>query len=594
VTSEAENHLPFEAAEEIPKPANDAGEGAAAKEVGGKKGKGGPSQATLLVALAEGVDLFHAQDERTFASLDINGHRETLAVRSKDFSKWLRRQFYMTYGSVPGSQAMTDALETLESQAQFDGREEAVGVRIAEKNGAIYIDLCDPAWRAIEVTPRGWQIVAEPPVRFRRSRGMKPLPEPVRGGTIDELRRFVNVDSNAAFHLLVAWLVGALRPTGPYAILVLQGEQASAKSTTARVLRRLVDASMAPLRRAPRDEQNLMISAQNAWVLAFDNLSGMPAWLSDALCCLSTGGGYATRSLFTNDEEAIFSAQRPVLVNGIDAIAERADFLDRSMVLSLPPIADTKRQAEASFWSSFEQAAPRILGALLDGVSAALRNIASVTLPARPRMADFALWVTAAEAGLGWTPGTFMAAYSGNQAQSVSVTLEADAVAVAVRALLAGLPGGTWEGSATDLLAMLRTLVPEHVLRTRDWPQAANALTNRLRRAAPGLRATGIVFEDLARSGRTGSRGLRLTRTVPQPTVSIVSTVTSSSAASWRADGPVPTIVSAGAGHRQQAPGQMPPFPEKDRHAGGADGADDLSAARSSGAAETEIVMEVL
>lgn len=597
MTFEAE-YLPFESAEEIPKPADDASVNDAAKEGGGGKTKGkGPSQATQLVALAAGVDLFHTPEGRAFATLEINGHRETWSIRSKDFKSWLRRAYFQKFESVPNAQALQDALSMLEARAQFEGREETVHVRVAEKNGAIYLDLGDPAWRAIEITAQGWQIVTEPPVRFRRPRGVMPLPEPVRGGTVAELRRFVNVDSNEAFHLLLAWIIGALRPTGPYVILVLQGEQASAKSTTARVLRLLVDPSTALLRRTPRDERDLMIGAQNAWILSFDNLSGLPTWISDAICCLATGGGLSTRELYTDDDEIIFNASRPVIMNGIDAIAVRADLADRSMVLNLPPIAETKRQTEASFWSSFNQAAPRILGAVLDGVSAALRNIGNVTLPSRPRMADFAMWATAAEPGLGWAPGTFMAAYSGNRAQSVDVTLEADVVAVAVRALLECSPGGSWEGGATELHATLRALVPEHILRTRDWPQAANALTNRLRRAAPALRAVGVTL-DLARSGHSGSRVLRLSRAVPAPTVSTVSAIVGASAAapptSGRADGPVSGIVSAGAGHRQQASGQVPHFANKSRPADGADGADDLSAARSSGAADTEFVMEVL
>ena len=63
------------------------------------------------------------------------------------------------------------------------------------------------------------------------------------------------------------------------------------------MLKKLIDPCAAPDRAGPRDERDLMIRARNGWVLAFDNLSKLPDWLSDALCRLSTGGGFSTRAL---------------------------------------------------------------------------------------------------------------------------------------------------------------------------------------------------------------------------------------------------------------------------------------------------------
>ncbi|WP_437796449.1 hypothetical protein [Sorangium sp. So ce693] len=490
---------------------------------------------------------------------------------------------------MPNAQAMRAAVAMFEARARYEGPEEPVFMRVAEKNGVAYLDLGDREWRAAAITPQGWSLVADPPVKFRRTRGMQALPEPARSGHIDELRRFVNVDSDDAFHLLVAWLVGALQPTGPFAILALQGEQGSAKSTTARLLRRLLDPSTAPTRRTPRDGRDLMIAAQNAWVLSFDNLSGLPVWLSDALCSLATGGGFSTRALRTDDDEVIFSATRPLLLNGIAGITERPDLADRAVSVSLPPIPDDKRQDEATLWTAFEEAAPRILGALLDGVSAALRNVGTVMLPTKPRMADFARWVTAAETEFGWVPGTFMAAYSRNRAETIEITLETDVVAVTVRALLAGCPGRLWEGNATALHAALHSLLPAHALRAGDWPKAPNALTNRLRRIAPVLRAAGIVYEDLARNGKAGSRGLRLRNTGAQMTVS---TVRESVGMSEEAPQTRPSFVQAGGAdgrlrpaagcdtddRRLAATAEMPDSSGEMGRADGADGADDPSA----------------
>src|SRR5262249_40554732 len=160
---------------------------------------------------------------------------------------------------------------------------------IAGNDGCIYLDLADSKWRAVEIDAAGWRLVSHPAAWFRRPRGMLALPSPQAGGRLEELRQFVNVASEEDWCLLVAWLIQALRPSGPYPILCHHGEQGSAKSTSARVVRSLVDPNSAPLRSTPRDERDLIIAASNGWVVAYDNLSHMSDWLSDALCRLATG-----------------------------------------------------------------------------------------------------------------------------------------------------------------------------------------------------------------------------------------------------------------------------------------------------------------
>ena len=166
-------------------------------------------------------------------------------------------------------------------------------------------------------------------------------------------------------------------------------------------------------------------------VVAFDNLSGLRPWLADAICRLATGGGFATRELYTDDSEVLFNAQRPVILNGIDTIAEREDLRDRSLILTLPVLTDGDYRAESEFWEEFERDRPLILGALLDAVSHALAQLPQTTLRGPvPRMADFAKWVTAAEGALGWDPGTFLAAYLDNRKESVVLSVEFNPVAM--------------------------------------------------------------------------------------------------------------------------------------------------------------------
>ncbi len=465
-----------------------------------------PTQAEQLIRCASGAELFHTSDGDSYATIPVGGHKETHPIKSKGFRRWLVRAFFESYERPPGAQALQDALGLLEARAQFDGAEREVHGRVAEHGGAIYVDLANDRWEAVEITKDGWRVVPgdASPVRFRRPRGMLALPVPKRGGTVDELKQFVNVSDDDSWRLVVAWLVQALRPRGPYPVLLLQGEQGSAKSTAERLLRALVDPSAAPLRTTPRNEHDLYIAATNGWVIALDNLSNLKPWLSDALCRLSTGGGFSTRTLYENREEELFDATRPLVLNGITDVATRPDLLDRALIVVLPPIPEDERRPEGELWAAFEKARPSILGALFDAVAGALGTVSSLRLEQIPRMADFALWAMAAESALGWKSGAFLGAYTGNRREATESALEADPVAGAVRAHMQRRK--MWKGTPTELWQTLNKLVDEDVRRTEAWPAAPNSLTTQLRRLAPPLRRIGIEYDE----GRIGKKGTRL------------------------------------------------------------------------------------
>jgi hypothetical protein len=275
-----------------------------------------------------------------------------------------------------------------------------------------------------------------------------PLPLPERGGSIDVLRPFLNISNQNDFVLIIAWLLAALRPTGPYPLLAISGEQGSAKTVLSKLLRALVDPNAAPVRAFPREERELMIAANNGHLLAFDNLSGLPTWLSDALCRLASGGSFAVRQLYTDDEEVLFKAARPTLLNGIDDIIGRQDLADRAIFLMLEPIAEERRRSETELWREFERARASILGALLDAAAHGLRAVDCVQLDRLPRMADFELWATACETAL-WSAGTFTRAYAANRRAAIEGIIEADPVAACVREFMR--ERSSWTGSAADL-----------------------------------------------------------------------------------------------------------------------------------------------
>jgi hypothetical protein len=206
--------------------------------------------------------------------------------------------------------------------------------------------------------------------------------------------------------------------------------------------------------------------------LAFDNLSGLPPWQSDTLCRLTSGGAFSTRRLFSDQDEILFTAARPVILNGIEDIITRPDLADRAILLMLAPIAERQRRPEHALWRAFELARPHILGALLDPAAHGLQMLPRVRLKRLPRMADFALWAAACE-GAFRPAGTLETAYSNNRRVAIENIIDADPVAALVRELMADR--AQWTGSASDLLQVGTN--------RSGWPKSPRALAGRLRRA---------------------------------------------------------------------------------------------------------------
>lgn len=255
----------------------------------------------------------------------------------------------------------------------------------------------------------------------------------------------------------------------------------------------------------------MCVTANNSWVVAFDNLSRLTPWLSDAICRLSTGGGFATRVLYKNDDEAIFDVLRPVIITSIEDVATRADLLDRCLRVTLQVIPDYRRQTEAKLMEAFTEARPHILGALLDAVTAGLRTVASVKLDRLPRMADFAQWSVAAEEAMPWPKGEFMRVYAGNRTDAHALALEASPIAGPVIALVDRVR--EWTGTMGELLKSITEHADQATTESKEWPSKPHVLGGQLRRLAPSLRTVGVDIEFDKRQGRDRKRLITLTWT---------------------------------------------------------------------------------
>jgi hypothetical protein len=457
--------------------------------------------AAIAVRLATdaGAELWHTPDRQAWLSLHREGHLEHHPLRSREARTWMAGLYYGETGKALYSQALQDALGVLEARALFEGPEHRVHTRLAEHEGRVYLDLTRPDWQVVEVDAAGWKVIpsSAAPVRFRRSPHQQPLPLPQAGEGLEEVLGLIPLRERRDTALVLGWLVGALNPQGPYPILTLLGSKGAGKSSVARILKSLVDPTEAPLRAEPKDVEALMVAAVSNQVLALDNLSKVPPWLSDALCRLSTGGGLSKRQLYTDADEHVLDATRPVTLTGIALGVLRDDLADRTATIHLERLEDGERLPERLLRQRFERAHAKALGQLLTAVSLALREWEATrsSLASLPRLADWAVWAEAAAPALGLKRGEITEAFFQVQAGLEQDLIESDPVAQAILALVADWPEGESREYATgELLKALEEAagLVDVKVKPEGWSRSPQGLGKHLPRIQTALRGVGI------------------------------------------------------------------------------------------------------
>jgi hypothetical protein len=522
----------------------------AAPEWQPKRGKGAKpaspmqaSQASFLVDLAASrCNLFcdpTGEGYAGFVAAHATGeHRETHRLRSKSFNLWLRLLFYAERNGAPSSEAMASAVKTLMAKAHFDGDRRNVYLRTAPLDGKIYLDMCDPLWRAIEIDANGFRIVDDSPVHFRREAGMLPLPapstiNPTKG--IERLREVLRLRDKRDFVVIVAWLLAVLAGRSPYAVMIFLGEPGATKTSAAYAVRSIVDPNASPLRAKPKDPHDVFVAATHSLIVGYNNLSSLPDWLSDTICVVTEGSGESRRELFTDADESLIVACAPFLLTGIENVVKRGDLAQRTLYVHLASVPDGERLTEQSFKARFRRVHADLLGALCAAESVGLRNEKTLRLASLPRLATFFHWASACEPAL-WRRGEFRRSFAANAKDATEDVIEGEQAASVFRRFMA--ERGKWEGTATQLLgelvAFVRRPVREaeaaHAQAVKDkddvakektaaalrearetardilgdgWPKAPNALTGKLKRASPALRNAGLRVDWPTRHGET-------------------------------------------------------------------------------------------
>lgn len=436
--------------------------------------------------------LGHDPDGRGVAIIEKNNVRKVWYVDGHGFKEWLRATYFEDAQSGINSNALDTVIATISAIGKHQGDELTVHSRAARHKDAYYIDLCDDLWRAIRIDSKGWEVVSRPPVLFTRSKNMRPIPEPQRPGDINKIWKHINIPENRRLPLL-AWLLDSYRPDTPFPILELSGEQGSAKSSTQRRLRDLIDPNKVALRARPKTVEDIYVSAANNWIVSFENISHLTPEQQDALCTLATGGGFASRQFYTNGDEFVLETKRPIMINGINAVATQPDLIERVISIEAPTIPANKRRDEQSLENEWQADYPYVLAGLFHLFSTALRILPKVKLAERYRMADYQMLGEAIARAHGHAPKHFSQIYGEAANEGIERSLETYGIAHAIQIFMNGMRQ-PWEGTVLDLLGELTRVQGTD---RSNWPKSPRGLSGQVKRIAPGLRLRGIAIEKL-------------------------------------------------------------------------------------------------
>ena len=470
----------------------------------GGKPRAKKSAATVLVEIAQERYRFGiSQDSETFA-VPLSGPEVVATLRGNRSSLrgQLAREYFRRTGRAAPQQALADALLVIDGMAQ-EADPEPLHLRVARHEGALWIDLGDATGRAITMTGAGWTIEHKAPVLFKRTALTGVLPDPVSGGTLDDLWVWLNVAEADRPHV-AAWQVATLFPDIPHPVLGTFGQQGAGKTTAVKIVVSLTDPSPVPIRKPPKDPDSWVTAAAGSWVIGIDNVSDISPGLADSLCRAVTDEGDVRRKLYTDSELAVFAFRRCVIINGIDVGAMRGDLADRMLPITLDPISEEDRREEEDLWAVWQQIHARLLGAILDLAASVMRILPSIRLEKKPRMADFARVLAAVDSVLG-TKG--LASYIAKQSEIATDSLTGDVFIIRIAETVID-----FTGTAAELLAEV-TPAEESWRPPKGWPGNARAVTQRLNRQAPVMRKAGWMVEH--DGGRNHTNRVRWTITPP-------------------------------------------------------------------------------
>lgn len=472
-------------------------------------------QADRIIELVLKEESTFYLDERKEAYIffkNVDGCYENHKLASSRVRAWLTDILYTADNKAPNSESIQAAINLFTAKAYRENEVKLYNrVALNKLNldprlrdsplGGVLIDMTDPEWRMIRVTADGWSIQPCALPVFRREPHQRPLPVPVSGGSLDELIALTNIPDPLDQLLYKVYGIYCFIPGLPHPIFNVYGQQGSGKTWQQRILRHFIDPSHVDELALPRKISELQQLLDQHYMPIYDNVTRINQEQSDAFCRASTGGGTSQRKLYTNNEAVFTRFHSCPNLNGINVVATQGDMLERGLNIKVPKIEKRDRVLEDVMKARLEECAPRIMGAMLDTLSKAIKIYPTVELEELERMADFTKWGYAITEALGEDPELFLKAYRRSlnmqSVEAVNNSIAADMIKAFIL-----LESGDWVGTPTELFTAIMNIAKERKVSTtqRGFPKAPNMLSRELNRLAPDFPSVGIIVEEQQRS----------------------------------------------------------------------------------------------
>jgi hypothetical protein len=479
------------------------------------------------------VNLFVDQFNKPYIAIKINGHVEILGLDSQRFKNWLYRFFYENTGEI-STEEVENTIKILKAGAEFSENRKTLELRMAKlttDDFTFYYDLTNSNWSAVKITPEGWTIGNNPPIIFRRFANQLPQVNPISLSSpssffsiddkddtnLDKFIDLLNVKDNDNKLLLKCYIISLFIPGISKPILMLHGEQGSAKTTLQELIKMLVDPSIVKTSTFPRDINELVQQLSHNYIAYYDNISIIKEQISDSLCRAVTGTGFSKRQLYTDDDDIIYYFKRCIGFNGINLAATKADLLDRGIIIQLERIPKQNRRKIEDIWNDFEILRPQLLAYIFDILVKILqvKQKGGIKLSnGLNRMADFEEYAEIISRCMGYGENEFLRVYQDNINLQIDEAIQANPLAQAIIELMAdeiikdektGVEIGTKpkEESLTmtptnlhrELENIAITKLNLNVSKIKSWPKTPNQLSRRLTEAQTTLREKGVIIE---------------------------------------------------------------------------------------------------
>jgi hypothetical protein len=309
-----------------------------------------------------------------------------------------------------------------------------------------------------------------------------------------KLRRFLNTSTLGDFYLLIVHIICCFIGGIPHAILIINGVGGSAKTTTSRFLQMLIDPSVTDTLALPASREDLVLQLNSTYFAVYDNLKSIPDNYVDIFCQSSTGGYFSKRKLYTDDELVPISFKRCIVLNGIQAITEQSDLLDRSILITLKRITDDKRETESELYSEFSKEVPAFLDFVFNVISKAKALHRSLKIHL-PRMGDYAKWGYAIAEVIGIGGDNYLEIYNNNQLSISKELLYNNPTAKAVMDFMASKK--VHKSSVDNMWKTLEqnAIVTGVNIHAKEWAKSASAFSRQLNLVKVNLEQQGVYFD---------------------------------------------------------------------------------------------------